>query len=261
VSALNGRVAIVTGASRGIGRVIAQTFAGHGARVVCAARSAAMNDETVARIRDAGGEAIAVTADVSREDAVRQLLQETIAAFGGLDCLVNNAGDSGPTRPIQDYSTDDWHATVNSSLTSSYLCCRFAVVPMREAGGGTIVNIASMAARRGLPFRVGYCAAKAGQIGLTLALANELGAHNIRVNAIVPAAVEGDRIRHVITTQAAARDISEEEMRQALINRAPLRRMATAHDIATLAAFLCGDQARNISGQCIAVTAGEPGGG
>jgi NAD(P)-dependent dehydrogenase (short-subunit alcohol dehydrogenase family) len=181
-----------------------------------------------------------------------------VQAFGRLDTLVNNAGDGGPTKPVQDYTTEDWFYTVNSCLTSAYLCSRFAVPAMIAAGRGAIVNIASMAGRRGLAYRVGYCSAKAGQIGMTYGLALELGRHNITVNAIAPGAVAGDRIDRVIQGQAAVRGVDVEQVHRSFVERSPLRRMSTAEDIASLAAFLCSDHARNISGQCIPVTAGEP---
>jgi NAD(P)-dependent dehydrogenase (short-subunit alcohol dehydrogenase family) len=258
MSMLSGRVALVTGASKGIGRVISERFAREGASVICAARSAALVEETAARIRDEGGQAVAVTADAASEDEARRLVDTALASFGSLDTLVNNAGDGGPTKPIQDYTTEDWFYTLNSCLTSSYLCARFAVPAMIRAGRGAIVNIASMAGRRGLPFRVGYCAAKAGQMGMTYGLAVELGPHNITVNAIVPGAVAGDRIERVLDGQAHVRGVPVDAMRNAMIDRSPLRRMSTADDIAALAVFLSSDFARNISGQCIPVTAGEP---
>ncbi|HEY2152250.1 MAG TPA: SDR family NAD(P)-dependent oxidoreductase, partial [Vicinamibacterales bacterium] len=161
---LDGRVAVVTGASKGIGRVMSQLFAREGAAVVCAARSDALVAETVALIRTAGGDAIAVAADAATEGGARAIVDAGTRAYGRLDTLVNNAGDGGPTKPVQDYSTDEWFYTVNSCLTSAYLCSRFAVPAMIAAGRGAIVNIASMAGRRGLPYRVGYCSAKAGQI-------------------------------------------------------------------------------------------------
>jgi NAD(P)-dependent dehydrogenase (short-subunit alcohol dehydrogenase family) len=255
---LTGRVAVVTGASKGIGRVISQLFAREGARVVCAARTRALVDETVASITSAGGDAVAVVADVSREDDARQLMQDAADAYGRLDTLVNNAGDGGPTSPVEDYSTDDWFYTINSCLTSSYLCARFAVPHMIKAGRGAIVNISSMAGRRGLAYRIGYCSAKAGQVGMTYGLALELGRHNITVNAVLPGAVAGDRIDRVIAGQAKVRGISEEQQRKAFVDRAPLKRMATAEDIAAATAFLCSDAARSISGQCLPVNAGEP---
>ena len=255
---LTDRVAIVTGASKGIGRVMSRLFAREGAKVVCAARSDALVNETVALIRSAGGDAIAVVGDASVEDGAKMIVDAGVKAFGRLDTLVNNAGDGGPTRPVQDYTTEDWFYTVNSCLTSAYLCSRFAVPAMIAARRGAIVNIASMAGRRGLAYRVGYCAAKAGQIGMTYGLALELGRHNITVNAIAPGAVAGDRIDRVFQSQAEVRGVDVEQMRESFVERSPLRRMSTAEDIASLAVFLCSDHARNISGQCIPVTAGEP---
>jgi NAD(P)-dependent dehydrogenase (short-subunit alcohol dehydrogenase family) len=255
---LNDRVAIITGASKGIGRVMSELFAREGARVVCAARSADLVADTAARIRAAGGDAIAVTADAGTEPGARAIVDAARSRFGRLDTLVNNAGDGGPTKPIQDYAVDDWFYTVNSCLTSAYLCTRFAVPAMIEAGRGAVVNIASMAGRRGLAYRVGYCSAKAGQIGMTYGLALELGRHNITVNAIAPGAVEGDRIDRVIKGQAEVQGVDVDCVRQSFLERSPLRRMSTPDDIASLAAFLCSDLARNISGQCIPVTAGEP---
>ena len=134
---------------------------------------------------------------------------------------------------MQDYTIDDWFYTVNSCLTSAYLCSRFAVPAMIAAGRGAIVNIASMAGRRGLPYRVGYCSAKAGQIGMTYGLALELGRHNITVNAIAPGAVAGDRIDRVIQGQAEVRGVERRAAcGKSFVERSPLRRMSTAEDIA-----------------------------
>jgi len=256
---LSGRVAVITGASKGIGRVMSQLFAREGARVACVARTAALVEQTADAVRREGGDAIAVVADVTRDADVERAIDETVHAFGAVTTLVNNAGDSGPTKPVHEYPTEDWYYTLNSSLTSAYLCAKFAVPYMIDAVGGAIVNISSMAGRRGLPYRVGYCSAKAGLLGLTNGLALELGAHNITVNAIAPAAVSGDRIERVVRAQAALRGTTIEEMRKAFVERAPLGRMSTPEDVAALAVFLCSDRARSISGQCIPVTAGEPG--
>jgi NAD(P)-dependent dehydrogenase (short-subunit alcohol dehydrogenase family) len=257
---LDGRVAIVTGASKGIGRALSLRFAREGARVVCAARSADLVKATAAEVQKAGGQAIAVVADVASEDDVRRVVAAGVQAFGKLDTLVNNAGDGGPTKPVQDYSMDDWRYTLDSCLTSSYLCTRFAVPEMIKAGGGAIVNVSSMAGRRGLPFRIGYCAAKAGQVGMTYGMALELAPHGIRVNCVAPGAVEGDRIDRVIAGQAEVRGIPVEAVRKAMIERSPLKRMVTADDIVDATLFLCSDMARSISGQVVAVNAGEPAG-
>jgi NAD(P)-dependent dehydrogenase (short-subunit alcohol dehydrogenase family) len=248
----------VTGASKGIGLVTAQMFAKEGAKIACVARSAGLVKAAVEQITSHGGTAVAIVADVSKEDEVRQAVTSTLDAFGYVDCLVNNAGDGGPTAPVEEYSTEDWLYTINSCLTSSYLCARFAVPAMIAAGRGAVVNIASMAGRRGLPYRVGYCAAKAGQIGMVYGLALELGRHNITVNAIAPGAVTGDRIDRAIAGQAAVRGVPLEQVRKSFENRAPLKRMTGPDDIAAAAVFLCSDAARNISGQCLPVNGGEP---
>jgi NAD(P)-dependent dehydrogenase (short-subunit alcohol dehydrogenase family) len=255
---LEGRVALITGASKGIGRVMSRLFAREGAAVVCAARSKELVEETAALIKQDGGRAIALTGDAALEADVERIVAAGVKAFGKLDVLVNNAGDGGPTKPVQEYTTEDWFYTINSCLTSSYMCIRFAVPHLIKAGGGSIVNISSSAGRRGLPYRIGYCAAKAGQVGMTYGMALELAAHNITVNAIAPGAVEGERIAGVIAGQARVRAIPVEEMRKIMVERSPLKRMSTAEDIATLAVYLCSSAARNLSGQCIAVTAGEP---
>jgi NAD(P)-dependent dehydrogenase (short-subunit alcohol dehydrogenase family) len=257
---LEGRVAIVTGASKGIGRALSLRLAREGAAVVCAARSSDLVEATASQVRAAGGKAIAVVCDAGQQDDVVRMVAAGAKAFGMIDLLVNNAGDAGPTKPVQDYLMEDWRYTIDSCLTSSYLCTRFVVPEMVKAGGGAIVNISSGAGRRGLPYRIGYCAAKAGQVGMTYGMALELAPHNIRVNCVAPGAVEGDRIDQVIAGQAKARGIAVEEMRKTLIARSPLNRMVTAEDIVDATVFLCSDMARNISGQVLAVNAGQPAG-
>src|SRR5262247_1665223 len=257
---LNGKTAIITGASKGIGREMSQMFAREGARVVCAARSAALVEETAELVRKAGGQAIAIVGDVATEDGARQAVAQGVRAFGRIDRLVNNAGDGGPTKPVQEYTVEDWFYTINSCLTSAYMMTRFVVPEMFKAGEGAIVNISSMAGRRGLPYRIGYCSAKAGQVGMTYGMALELAGHNIRVNCVAPGAVEGDRIDRVIAGQAQVRGISVEAMRRALVERSPLKRMVTAEDIVDATVFFSSDMARSISGQVLAVNAGEPAG-
>src|SRR4029079_5352685 len=257
---LEGRVAIVTGASKGIGRALSLRFSLEGASVVCAARSGDLVKETVAQVVKAGGKGIAVGGDASLEADVVRTVAAGLKEFGKVDTLVNNAGDGGPTKPVQDYLMEDWRYTIDSCLTSSYLCTRFVVPEMLKAGGGAIVNISSGAGRRGLPYRIGYCAAKPGQVGMTFSMALELAPHNIRVNCVAPGAVEGPRIDRVIAGQAQARGISVEQMRKAMLERAPLKRMVTADDIVDATVFFCSDMARSISGQVLAVNAGEPAG-
>jgi NAD(P)-dependent dehydrogenase (short-subunit alcohol dehydrogenase family) len=243
------KVAIVTGASQGIGAGVVEAYRKLGHAVVATSRNIAPADDA---------DILTVQGDIADPATAERVVAAAIERFGRVDTLVNNAGDGGPTKPIQDYTTEDWFYTVNSCLTSAYMCSRFVVPEMIAAGRGSIVNIASMAGRRGLMYRVGYCSAKAGQIGMTYGLALELGRHNITVNAIAPGAVAGDRIDRVIQGQADVRGVDVERMRKSFVERSPLQRMSTAEDISSLAAFLCSDGARNISGQCIPVTAGEP---
>jgi NAD(P)-dependent dehydrogenase (short-subunit alcohol dehydrogenase family) len=260
MSLLDDKVAIITGASKGIGRALSLRFGREGARVVCAARSADLVKDTAAQVQAAGGRAIAMACDAAVEDDVRRLVAAGVQAFGRIDTLVNNAGDGGPTKRVQEYLMEDWRYTIDSCLTSSYLCTRFVVPEMLKAGGGAIVNISSGAGRRGLPYRIGYCSAKAGQVGMTYGMALELAPHNIRVNCVAPGAVEGDRIDRVIAGQAEVRGVSVEAMRKAMIERSPLKRMVTADDIVDATVFFCSDMARSISGQVLAVNAGEPNG-
>jgi NAD(P)-dependent dehydrogenase (short-subunit alcohol dehydrogenase family) len=216
--------------------------------------------ETATMVEQAGGRAIAVTCDAAKEDDVKRMVADSVQAFGTITTLINNAGDGGPTKPVEDYTMDDWLYTIHSCLTSSYVCTRFVVPEMVKAGGGAIVNISSGAGRRGLPYRIGYCSAKAGQVGMTYGMALELGPRGIRVNCIAPGAVQGERIDRVIAGQAQMRGISADEMRQAMLQSLPLKQMTTADDIAAATLFLASDLAKNISGQVLAVNGGDPAG-
>ncbi len=260
MSVMQDKVAIITGASKGIGRALSLCFARAGASIVCTARSTDLVKETVSLVEAAGGRAIAVTCDVSNEEDVQRMVAEGVQAFGKITTLINNAGDGGPTKAVDDYTMEDWLYTIHSCLTSSYVCTRFVVPEMVKAGGGSIVNISSGAGRRGLPYRIGYCSAKAGQVGMTYGMALELGPRGIRVNCVAPGAVAGDRIDRVITGQAGARGLSDDEVRQAMMDRLPLGEMTTADDISEATLFFASDLAKNISGQVLAVNGGEPAG-
>jgi NAD(P)-dependent dehydrogenase (short-subunit alcohol dehydrogenase family) len=250
---LDGKVALITGASKGIGRVMSRLFAQEGAAVICAARSRDLVEETAALVKSAGGRAVAVTGDAANESDVPRMVETGVKAFGKLDVLVANAGDGGPTKRVQDYTTEDWFYTVNSCLTSSYMCTRFAVPEMMKAGGGAIVYISSTAGRRGLPFRIGYCASKAGQVGMTYGMALELAPHNIRVNAIAPGAVEGDRIIRVFQGRAQLSGRSMQEVTAEAMAAQSIKAMIDPKDIAALAVFLASDAAKSISGQVIPI--------
>ena len=200
-----------------------------------------------------GGDLGATVADVASEADVARLFAEALAGLGGLDALVNNAGTAGPTGPVETLELDGWRRTLAVNLDGMFLCARAAVPALRRAGGGSIVNLSSTAGLQGYPLRSPYAAAKWGVIGFTRTLAMELGPARIRVNAICPGSVRGDRIDRVIAAQAAARDVPEEAVRQRWLEQVSLRTFVDAEDVAALTLFLTSRQGAKISGQAIPV--------
>ena len=192
-------------------------------------------------------------ADVSVETDVERLFQDVRRSLGGLDVLVNNAGIAGPTGGIDQISPDDWRRTIDMNLNGQYYCTRLAVPMLREAKDGAIINLSSLAGRLGFPNRTPYAASKWAVIGLTKSLAIELGPAGIRVNAILPGIVEGPRQDGVIRARAELAGVSFGEIEAELTNRASLKRMVTADDVAATALFLCSPAGRNISGQALSV--------
>jgi NAD(P)-dependent dehydrogenase (short-subunit alcohol dehydrogenase family) len=172
---------------------------------------------------------------------------------GTLDALVNNAGIAGPTARIEDTDLASWEQTIAVNLTGAFLCTRRAVPLLKAAGGGSIVNLSSIAGRLGFPWRSPYSASKFGLIGLTQTWAMELGPAKIRVNAVLPGIVEGERQERVIASKAASYGIEHEEMRRRLLEKVSLRQMVTAADIANQIVFICSPAGAMISGQSLSV--------
>ena len=240
---------VVTAGARGIGFAIAQCLHQQGARVaICDIDADALQDAS-----DALGHCLAVRADVSDDAAVDAFFDKVARDLGGLDALVNNAGIAGPTGRIEDLSPTEWRRCIDICLTGQFLCARRAVPMIKAAGGGSIVNMASAAAKHGYAYRTPYSAAKFGVIGLTQSLAKELGPDSIRVNAILPGFVEGPRMDAVIRDRAAATDVSLDTMHAQYLNKISMRRMVTVDDVAATAAFLMSDAGANLSGQSLAV--------
>ncbi|MBN9273001.1 MAG: SDR family NAD(P)-dependent oxidoreductase, partial [Mesorhizobium sp.] len=185
--ALTNKVAIVTGASSGIGRATARLFAEQGASLVVAARRQAELDTLVGEIEEAGGVAAALAGDVRDEAYAKAMVEFAVERFGGLDIAFNNAGAVGAMAPLPDLAVTAWHETMDTNLTSAYLCARHQIPAMLERGGGSLIFTSSFVGRTaGIPGMAAYAAAKAGLIGLTQVLAAEYGPKGLRVNALLP---------------------------------------------------------------------------
>ncbi len=248
---LKGKRVLVTAGASGIGRATARAFAAEGSRVfICDVDTAELAN--FARENNGIGTTVA---DVSDEKAVDRLFAEAGKFLGGLDLLVNNAGIAGPTGPVESLSLADWKRTLDVNITGQFLCAKKAVPLLREAGGGCIVNLSSAAGKFGFPRRSPYSASKWAVVGFTKSLAIELGPDRIRVNAILPGAVDGPRIRKVIEAKAASLGVPVEEMTKKYVAQSSMARMVTADDIANQIVFLCSDAGQNVSGQPISVDA------
>jgi NAD(P)-dependent dehydrogenase (short-subunit alcohol dehydrogenase family) len=248
ISAQGLRVLVTAGAA-GIGSAIALTFSEAGAKVfVCDVDSSALSE-----FRTAHPEIGTSLADVSVPAQVDAMFVTAIAFLGGLDVLVNNAGITGPTAKVEDISIADWDRTIAVDLNSMFYCTRRAVPLIKAAGGGSIINLSSIAGRLGYPLRTPYSAAKWAVVGFTKSLAIELGPSNIRVNAIQPGVVAGERVDRVISAKAKALGITFDAYRQQFISTISLRRMVSAQDIANMALYLGTPAGQNISGQALSV--------
>ena len=188
IGKLDGKVVVITGASRGIGKAIASAFAAVGAKVVLAARTRETLEQVAADLRKSGAEALAVPTDVTDANAVQRLIERTLDAYQGVDILVNNAG-VGYFGPVVDFAPDDWDTVLNSNLKAVYLCAKYALPQMFARGGGQIINVLSIAAKVPFEASAAYCAAKAGALALTKVLASEVRQQNIRVTAVLPGSV------------------------------------------------------------------------
>jgi 3-oxoacyl-[acyl-carrier protein] reductase len=242
---LKNKVAVVTGASRGIGRAIATTLAAAGATVVVnykgnqEAAEAVVNEITAAE-----GQALAVQADISQADEVERLFKTTLERFGTISILVNNAGITRDTLLLR-MKEEDFDAVINTNLRGVYLCTKAALRPMTKARGGRIINITSVIGLIGNPGQANYAAAKAGIIGFTKSTAREMASRNITVNAIAPGYIETE-----LTGMLG------EQIRAAILEAIPLGRLGVAQDVANVVCFVASDAAAYITGQTLTVDGG-----
>ena len=248
VEDLEGKVAIVTGAAKGIGRAAAELFARRGARVVVADVDVELGRDTVARIEDGGGRGSFVRTDVSDAADVRAMVAHAVDTFGGLDYALNNAGIAAPLAPLAEYPDDGWDRTLAVMLTGVYLCLKTEIATMLERGGGAIVNVASGVGLVAYPQQAAYTAAKHGVVGLTKVATLDYGARGIRVNAICPGTA-----RTPMVDRALTRDPSIVEHLKALH---PIGRIAEAEEIAEAAVWLCSPGASYVLGVALPVDGG-----
>jgi NAD(P)-dependent dehydrogenase (short-subunit alcohol dehydrogenase family) len=243
------RVAVVTGSSDGIGKATALRLAGEGAQTVLNARGRSRLEAAAAEIAALGKPPLVVAGDVSRAEAARALVDETLERFGRLDILVNNAG-GGTLRALDDIAEAEWRALLDGNLTSAFLCCQAAAPAMRARRYGRIVNVSSIAGRN--VSRLSgphYSAAKAGLLGLTRHLARDLGPAGVTVNAVAP----GPTLVPRVMEKWAARS---EEDRHRIVAEIPLGRLAEPEDVAAVIAFLASDDARYLTGVTVDVNGG-----
>lgn len=245
---MKGRKVVVTAGGSGIGRVIADAFARSGASV-----ATCDIDPAWATAEDAHPAVRCWQADIGDADSVGRFMAEAISWLGGIDVLINNAGVSGPTKPVEEITADEWRRTMEVNVNGQFYCVRAAVPVMKAQKAGVILNVSSTAGRMGMPRRSVYSASKYAVRGFTDVLAVELGDHNIRVNAILPGVVNGARVRRVLAEQAQVAGQTLEEYMPRILHNVSMHTAVEAEDVANMALFLASDGARFVSGQSIGV--------
>lgn len=242
-------IVLISGGASGIGRTIASRFLARGDRVhVCDVAG-----DRVGAFLDANPGATATVADIGDKADVARVFDDLLAAHGGLDVLINNAGIAGPSAPVEATDEDGWDECIRINLSGTFYMTRRAVPLLRKSASASVINIASTAALFGYPLRSAYAAGKWAQIGLTKTWAMELGPAGIRVNAVCPTSVDGPRIDAVIARDAENRGLSPDEVRDVYTRQTSMRSFVSADDIADTVLFLASPQAARISGQSIAV--------
>ena len=252
---LNGRIALVTGGGRGIGRAIALSLAQAGADVAVSGRSGDVLDETVATIRALGRRAAAVVGDVSERSQVDTMITRVKKDLGDPLILVNNAGIAGSAK-LSETTDDMWEAMLRVNATGAFYCMRAVVPMMVEAKWGRVVNVASIAARAGASYIAAYAASKHALLGLTRAVATEVAARGVTVNAVCPGYVDTEMTDRSAAFISLRTGRDEKDARKILEGFSPQKRLMTAQEVAGLTTYLCSEAARGINGQGIVLDGG-----
>ena len=246
---IRGLRVMVSAGANGIGLEIARAFVREGAQVhACDVDAAA-----IARLAGSDAAITATRCDVSNRDEVALFFEQGIARLGGLDCLVNNAGIAGPTGRVEEIDPAEWDRCIAIDLTGQFNCARLAIPHLRKSSNASMMNVSSLAGRLGFALRTPYASAKWGVIGFTKSLSIELGDDGIRVNALLPGVVAGERQKRVLTAKAEARGIDFEEMEKLALSFTSLKEYVTPQQLADLVVFVASPRGKTISGQALSV--------
>jgi NAD(P)-dependent dehydrogenase (short-subunit alcohol dehydrogenase family) len=246
---IKGLRVLVTAGAAGIGLEIARAFVREGAKVhVCDVDGIAL-----AAAKKSDPQLTQSVCDVADRAQVARLFEAAVAALGGLDCLVNNAGIAGPTGKVEEINPEDWDRCLAVDITGQFNCVRLAVPHLKQSKNASIMNLSSQAGKHGFPLRSAYAAAKWGVIGFTKSVAIELGSFGIRVNALLPGLVAGDRIRRVIEAKAQQGGLSFKQQEEAMMRSVSLKEHVTPQQLADMVVFTASPRAKTVSGQAISV--------